>query len=312
MSAPVRRFACLLGIMTSPTSHQPFSLMPFRSSLVGQTTDPITHEVDARWIMAYSAALSDLNPCSMDTQGAPVIAHPLFPVCLEWPVLLNTRELPGFNSLTPQEQARGVHAEHDLHIFRPIQARDRLATSAEIIGLAEIKPGARTLTRLDTRDEAGDLVCRTYQVGINRGVSLEGTPKQIEDPPALPPIPDASSRTRSGKIQVLANLAHTYTECARIFNPIHTDLDFARRAGLPDIILHGTATLALAVTRLVDDYLDGKSSRVRRIGARFAAMVLMPSSLEMRISDTDPNTLHFEVLNPDGQAVIRRGFLSYA
>ena len=285
--------------------------MPFSNSLVGQTTDPVTHEVDARWIMAYSAALGDLNPRSMDTQGAPVIAHPLFPVCLEWPVLLNTRELPGFNCLTEQEQARGVHAEHDLHIFRPIQAGDRLATSAEIIGLAQIKPGTRTLTRLDTRDKAGDLVCRTYQVGINRGVAFEGSPGQTEDPPPLPPMPDSSAMTRSGRIQVSANLAHTYTECARIFNPIHTDLEFAKRAGLPDIILHGTATLALAVTRLVDDHLDGETSRVRRIGARFAAMVLMPSSLKIRISETQPNTLHFEVLNPDGQAAISRGYLCY-
>ena len=47
---------------------------------------------------------------------------------------------------------------------------------------------------------------------------------------------------------VSATAAHVYTEGARIWNPIHTDAAVAARAGLPGIILHGTATLALAVS----------------------------------------------------------------
>jgi acyl dehydratase len=44
---------------------------------------------------------------------------------------------------------------------------------------------------------------------------------------------------------------HVYTETARIYNPIHTDAEVARRAGLPGPILHGTATLAMAVSEVV-------------------------------------------------------------
>ena len=47
-------------------------------------------EVDARWTMAYAAALGDVMPCYMDTVGG-VIAHPLFPVCIEWPVQVAMR-----------------------------------------------------------------------------------------------------------------------------------------------------------------------------------------------------------------------------
>ena len=47
-----------------------------------------------------------------------------------------------------------------------------------------------------------------------------------------------------------ATAAHVYTECARIWNPIHTDVAYARAAGLPDIILHGTATLALSISKV--------------------------------------------------------------
>ena len=102
--------------------------MPFHTELVGSSTEPWTHDVDARWVMAYAASLNDLNSRYMDTAAHRVIAHPVFPVCLEWPVILNTRKIAGSHSLTPSEVARGVHAGHDLHIFRPIRAGDRLTT----------------------------------------------------------------------------------------------------------------------------------------------------------------------------------------
>src|SRR5262245_63914545 len=46
-------------------------------------------------------------------------------------------------------------------------------------------------------------------------------------------------------VEVPYHLGHVYTECARIWNPIHTDLAVVRAAGLSGPILHGTATLAL-------------------------------------------------------------------
>ena len=46
------------------------------------------------------------------------------------------------------------------------------------------------------------------------------------------------------RVPIGAGAAHVYTECARIWNPIHTDTAVTAKAGLPGIILHGTATLA--------------------------------------------------------------------
>ena len=42
-------------------------------------------------------------------------------------------------------------------------------------------------------------------------------------------------------VPISALAAHVYTECARIWNPVHTDTAVADRAGLPGLILHGTA-----------------------------------------------------------------------
>ncbi len=284
--------------------------MPLDTKMVGQSTAGITHEVDARWTMAYAAGLGDFNDQYMDTAAHAVLAHPLFPVCLEWPVLLSARDMPGFETSTREEAARGVHASHDLHIHRPIQAGDTLTTRSTVIGLERIKPGAAQTTRLDTVDASGDLVCQTYQLGISRGVEVTGSAAPIEQAPAWPEIPD-QGELDGWDIKVSAGAAHVYTECASIFNPIHTDRAVALAAGLPDIILHGTATLALAVSKLVDKCVDGQPGRVRRLGGRFSAMVLMPSTIRIQLTGQIRGALGFAVLTEDGQVAISRGFLCF-
>ena len=286
--------------------------MPLDTSMVGASTEALTHDVDARWIMSYAAGLADQNPRYLDTQRHTVVAHPVFPVCLEWPVILSSRRLPGYASATPAEGARGVHAAHDLHLFRPIRAGDRLTTRATVIGLQRIKPGAAQMTRLDTLDASGELVCRTYQLGISRDVDVTGEPALAEQAPDVPKLGNAATAGRIFQIPVAAGAAHIYTECARIWNPIHTDRKVALAAGLPDIILHGTATMALAVTRLVDEYLGADPTRVRRLGGRFTAMVLMPSMLTLEVLGHEQNTLFFSVRTADGQSAFSQGFLSYA
>src|SRR5262249_46266642 len=109
-----------------------------------------------------------------------------------------------------------------------------------------------------------------------------------------------------------AGAAHVYTECARIWNPIHTDRAVALAAGLPDIILHGTATLAFAVSAVLRDRLGGEPMRVRRIAARFGAMVAMPSELALSIESEGNGAIGFSVRTPEGAAAIRDGMIAFA
>jgi acyl dehydratase len=282
--------------------------------MIGCQTDGVEHWVDERWLMAYAASLADLNPVYMDTSAGNVIAHPIFPVCLEWPPILNTRKLAAADTLTDEESGRGVHAAHDLHIFRPISAGETLTTKATMIGIEAIKPGGAYTMRLDTFDAQQQLVCTTYQLSIYRGVAVidgrTGNEGDAERPPEAPvslPIEQA----QNFDIHIPGSLAHTYTECARIWNPIHTDRKVALAAGLPDIILHGTATLALAVTRIIDERLGGDPTRVKRIGGRFAAMVLMPSTIQLQLSASGDNHLSFQVLNEQGETAISKGFICF-
>ena len=284
--------------------------MPLNTRITGQQSKPFIHEVDARWIMAYAAGLGDTRAAYLDTQAGTVVAHPLFPVCLEWPVILDCATVAGSETVTPEERTRSVHASHDLHIVRPISAGERLTTQATIIGVRKIKPGAAQTMRLDTLDEAGELVCRTYQLSISRGVGVVGETQAVELMPETPRLDGIEGEERHIQIPIAKGAAHTYTECARIWNPIHTDRLVALKAGLPDIILHGTATLALAISKLVEEVV-GESSRVRRVGGRFSAMVLMPSVLTLVIHGGRDDMIAFSVLTDDGKAAFSDGYLCY-
>ena len=43
--------------------------MPLSTQTIGTQTQTFEHQVDARWLMAYAASLSDLNPYYMNTKN---------------------------------------------------------------------------------------------------------------------------------------------------------------------------------------------------------------------------------------------------
>lgn len=287
--------------------------MPLPSTLVGAVSGPFSYTADARWLMAYAAALGERAPCYFDT-CAPLAHHPLFPVCLEWDAIVALRASTEAGAMTAAEKASAVHADHDLHLLRPIRAGERLHVTATAITLEARRPGAYLVKRIDTRDDDGELVTRTYQGTLYRGVTIAGAPHALETAPAWPAVAglEPAADGAGHAVEVPAGLAHVYTECARIWNPIHTDRAHALAAGLPDIILHGTATLALALSTLVATRLGGAPARVTRLGCRMSGMVLMPSTLMLTAQTGEAGTLGFAAHDARGAPVLSRGFVECA
>ena len=240
------------------------------ASIVGTEAGPHRAAIDARWLMAYAAAAGSHGPPCFDTTaaGGPV-AHPLFPVCYEWPLLLEIRARAIGDAAAPF----GVHASHRLRLHRLPRAGDELTSTARVTAVSARRAGhARGRPAGHPRRRAGDLVSETDYGSLYRGVALagpagEGAAASTSREPALHGTASAPSPAPprwTERVDVPYHLAHVYTECARIWNPIHTDLAVARAAGLPGPILHGTATLALAVSRLVERDLDGDCRRGAR------------------------------------------------
>lgn len=295
--------------------------MPVPSDLVGRGTEPVEHLVDARWTMAYAAGLGETDPAYLDTRRAGgVVAHPLFPVCLEWPVVLAVRALAE-GALPRDELVRGVHATHDLVLHRPVRPGDRLVTTAEVIGVERRRPGAFQVVRLRTVDGDGRPVATTDMGSLFLGVDVTGDDRPappLDGPDLGPPEPLGAPATTDlrSPIELAANAAHVYTECSRIWNPIHTDAAVAEAAGLPGIILHGTATLALGVSAALRG-ADLPPTAVQRVRARFGAMVPLPSTIHPRVGAPRPvgagsAVLPFAVDDEAGAGAVRDGALVVA
>ena len=271
---------------------------------------PTAVTVDARWLMGYAAALGESDPRYYDTiaPGGPAV-HPLFSVCYEWPLAAALRA----RTMNETVGRRGVHAFHNLVVHRPPRAGESLRASAHVVGVQRVRAGTLVVIRFSTTDRTGVAVTTTDHGSIYRGVELHGdeiAPSAGETPPAAPSAgetPPAGAAKWEEPIEISLQLPHVYTECARIYNPIHTDAAVARAAGLPAIILHGTATLALAVSRVVARELDADPARVRGVAARFTGMVMVPTRLNVRSHALPDGAVGFDVVGADGTPVVSDG-----
>jgi len=266
----------------------------------------MTLAIDARWLMAYAAGLGETDPRYFDTvDAAGPLAHPLFAVCYEWPVAVALRGA----TIAPELHPLGVHATHHLTIHRAPRAGDVLRTTARVVAVEPRRAGALVVSRFETIDADGRRVTTTDYGSVYRGVTVDGAVSARTD--GSPTAASAPAPLRwSDVVSVDVNAARVYTECARIWNPIHTDVAVARGAGLADPILHGTATLAFCVSRLIARDLAGAAERVREIRARFTGMVALPSSFTVRGGPRQGTTIAFDAVGPEGSPVLSQGVVS--
>jgi acyl dehydratase len=289
--------------------------MAVRSAAVGLATEPQFRDITPRQLLAYAAGIGATSPCYLDDAATTgLVAHPAFCVALEWPAALALRQHPKFQ-LSREEALRAVHAEQDSTFHRPIRPGDRLRTIATLIQVRRLTPGAYTVTKLATVDAAtAEPVVTSYASTIYRGVPVEGPDTQIDTAPPLPAMLPQAAWSHQVAIPVPREAPHVYTECAQIWNPIHTERRVALEAGLPDIILHGTAAWALAATQLIHSCAAGEPTRLQRLAGRFAAMVIPGTTITLYYG-TAPEAqqiVRYTVCNAEGAPAIDRGMVVLA
>jgi acyl dehydratase len=279
--------------------------VPIDASAVGTGAGPWSGEIDARWLMSYAAGIDRTDDVYLDTlRDGGVVGHPMFPVAPEWQLITDRTMRVRMGTMTPDEGLRGVHAGHDIVLHRPITSCERVSITSEVIGVQATKPGALVTTRFEAHDRDTHLWTTTMR-SMYRGVAVDGEsapPNESDPPPVTSGSPDEERVVALGP-----HAAHVYTECARIWNPIHTDPTVAKAAGLPGIILHGTATLAHGVSFAMD-VLGAQPQDVHRLGGSFRAMVRLPSEITVRVTAGEAAAA-FQVLNADGEPAVRDGYV---
>ncbi len=280
--------------------------MPAHTAAAGSELDVNNVAMTARTALAYAAGIMDTSSQVFDDDRADgIIAPPQFCVSLEWPVVNGhlSRSVVG---MEPEERVRSVHASQDSIFHTPIRPGMNLTTTGTIAAIRRTRAGALTLTKLTTVDaDSGDPVVTSWSSGIARDVEVIGEDANLEHPPALPEANGAVTETT--EIFIPREMPHTYTECADIWNPIHTEREVALAAGLPDIILHGTATWALAGREVIRAYCGGDPAALKRLYGRFTAMVIPGTPIRVELQEPRDGVAGFTVFNDQGQAAVSGG-----
>ena len=277
---------------------------------VGTTTIAKTTLLDSRTTMAYASGINDVNPRYFnDLQEHGLMVHPCIAFSLQW----SSRFRPD-QKIDPRIAAFGVHASTDLRIHRPFRAGEAITTQGRLIQKKQLPPGVYNVEKYRMVASNGELVAELYYNGITRGATLEGKDVVLEEELASPAVREFGTKPLWTKeFPVRLHAGQQYTECANIYNPIHTEPSVAKAAGLPDIILHGSATKAIGLKAIVDECLDGDADRVTRLIGQLRGMVLMDTKVvvESWAEDIvgDEMRIAFRVLNEAGEPAVSNGVI---
>lgn len=284
--------------------------MPLSTRVVGTRSGPFQCQIDNRWAMNFAASVEDGSTVLYDTRQGPIPVHPIFLAYPEWESQKLMRERLGLNE---GELSRAVQVTHDTRLFRPLKAGMALKTEATVIGVHRHRAGAWSTVQHDHTTPDGEPVARTTVGAIYRGVAVEGDDRPA---PAFAPEPgpDAGGQMQVERIELSPTACHVYSECARIWNPIHTDLAVAAAAGLPGLILHATATIAKAASAITGRLCAGNPEGVTRVAGRFQAMVIVPTSLKLEFrvhAAPGARRVSFDVWTPAGDRAITGGLMEF-
>jgi 3-hydroxymyristoyl/3-hydroxydecanoyl-(acyl carrier protein) dehydratase len=284
------------------------------SELTG--TSLLDYETSVNWrdIMNYSAAIGDANPRYFDDESPDgIIAHPVYPVALTWNIIGRIQEFIVSEKFPTELLLSQVHYTEHLAIHRPLLPGLQLIIKGQIVAILPHRAGTHVVIRLVAREKEGTPVFTEHIGAMLRGVECIGGEGQ-ESLPIVQNVSDAVEPCWTSTLSIDKLMPFIYDGCTDIVFPIHTSIKFARMVGLPGIILQGTATLALAVTELVNRELKCEPARVKSVSCRFTGMVLPGSNISIRMIEKRKNNtatdLLFDVCNINGGKIISSGCLS--
>ena len=277
---------------------------------VGTYSIANTTLLTSRFTMAYAAGINDANPaCFDDLREGGLNIHPGICFSLQWASRFRPDQKPNLRAAP-----YGVHASTDLRIYRPFKPGEAITTQGRLVQKRQVRPGVYFVDRYRMTASNGEQVAELDYNNITRGATLDGPDVIVEEEPSLPQFPDVTGEPLwRTEIPIGLHAGQQYTECARIYNPIHTEPSVARAAGLPDIILHGSATKAMSLSAVVNQCFEGNATRVTRLCGQLRGMVLMNSVITVECLAEEvvdgEKRVFFRTLNQQGQLAISNGIV---
>ncbi|MBR1223154.1 MaoC family dehydratase N-terminal domain-containing protein [Bradyrhizobium sp. U87765 SZCCT0131] len=164
-----------------------------------------------------------------------------------------------------------VDGERDITFHKPLPVNAEITADSRVVAVYDKgrDKGAVITRETVLRDAGGDELATLVSSTFARGDGGFGGPSDGQPAPHAMPqrAPD-----RSIDITTRPDQALVYRLCGDR-NPLHSDPEFARRAGFPRPILHGMCTYGLTCRAVLQTYADYDPAAFRRHAVRFSAPV---------------------------------------
>lgn len=201
------------------------------------------------------------------------------------------------------DTSRLLHGAQRIRLHSPLPAAGRLNVVSEVADIRDKGEGKNAIVTFRSTGvdvATGETVAESEMTAVIRGAGgfggATGTPTPTPTPPDR--LPDhRTTSTTSAEQALLYRLSGDR-------NPLHSDPEFAARAGFPRPILHGLCTFGVAGRALVESCVGGDASRLSEVSARFTAPVLPGESLATSVWTSSDGSATFvtDALSPTGYA----------
>jgi acyl dehydratase len=216
---------------------------------------------------------------------------------------------PLFDSDLQVDMMRLVHGDQDMTFVRAVKPGDVIQARSKVAAITEKSTGEVIDVEIACSNQRGEVVLEAKSGLFVRGPRKKDGPegggggeKKDPDEEAWSAAPVAWSVTET----VAPDQSKRYAEASGDRNPIHTDDDVAKMAGLPGIILHGLCTMAFVHNACVRK-VGSDPARVKRLSVRFARPVLMNDVLTIEARGPAQGPWLLRVTNQVGVVVLKNG-----
>ncbi|WP_375413200.1 MaoC/PaaZ C-terminal domain-containing protein [uncultured Bradyrhizobium sp.] len=198
-----------------------------------------------------------------------------------------------------------VDGERDITFHKPLPVAANITADSSVLGAWDKGRDKGAVIRHETvlKGENGEQLATLVASRFARGDGGFGGPSEGQPEPHKVPTrgPD-----KSVDISTRPDQALIYRLCGDR-NPLHSDPEFAKRAGFPKPILHGMCTYGITCRGILQTYADYDAGAFKQHAVRFSSPVYPGETVTMNMWK-DGDVISFEAkVKARGVTVIKSG-----
>jgi acyl dehydratase len=256
---------------------------------VGATSLPVEREWESRDTLLYAIGVGAgaTNPVGFElaftTENSKDVDQKVLPTFAS----LLSPNLKGVVDWSQVDRSKLVHGDQSVTLSRSLPAAGSAVVRTTLLGVLDKGSGCLVVVETEGHDSTSHELLFSARMGLFiRGAGGFGGPKEIGgNQPAL------SSEPMPSRAPDVVVTYPTRPDQALLYrlsgdrNPLHSDPNFAARAGFSKPILHGLCTYGFTGRGLLHSLCDSDPARFGSMSGRFSKPVFPGDSLTISIWD---------------------------